>query len=105
MNITTVAFDSGRGLAYTGLHLSAARSRTIGCLVRTSLYEIVTFSWNLDFSVVTPSGFGGNWALARVANTAVTQYKEVFILRRKTQFRISNIVNTTGIQTDSFQRF
>lgn len=34
---------------------------------QTSLKEMVTFSWNLDLSTVTPSGFGGNCATARLA--------------------------------------
>jgi len=31
---------------------------------RTCLYEMVTFSWNLDLRMVTPLGGGGNWANA-----------------------------------------
>lgn len=44
------------------------------------MYEIVTFSWNLDLSRVMPSGSGGNCAAARPTRPPSTSDAEVSIL-------------------------
>ena len=40
----------------------------------------MTPSWNFDLIVVTPSGFGGNWAVARLNSIAVREHENTCIM-------------------------
>ena len=68
--MTSIGLDARCSFTETRLYKmkispTCIRARTSS--KHTSLYEMVTFSWNLDFRVLTPVSGGGNCAATKPA--------------------------------------